>query len=62
MTSTDGPTWGDAGFTPDVDVHAVEPQAYADVYCHDDGTATFDEGWRAAYIETDTLVDLEDWR
>ena len=55
--------WADAvlGDT-ELDIHEEPCREFADVYLHDDGTATLDEGWGAAFIESDELVSLEDRR
>lgn len=63
MSETDAdaePYWADAvlGDT-ELDIHEEPARQFGDVYLHDDGTATLDEGWGAAFIETDTLVSLE---
>ena len=46
----------------DLDIHEVGPETFAEVHVHDDGSATFDEGWGGAWIETDLLANLEEWR
>jgi hypothetical protein len=46
----------------ELDIHEVAPETYAEVHVHDNGSATLDEGWGGAWIETDTLANLEEWR
>jgi hypothetical protein len=46
----------------ELNIHEVDPETFAEVHAHDDGTATLDEGWGGAWIETDTLIGLEDCR
>jgi hypothetical protein len=52
----------DAFLTDDLDIHAEPARQFAKVHPHADGTATLDEGWGGAYIETDTLLNLEGCR
>jgi len=44
----------------DLDIHEVNPETFAVVHAHGNGTATLDEGWGGAWIETDTVVALEE--
>ena len=54
--------WADAIGLTDDDRHEVEPKTFAKVHPHKDGSATLDEGWGGAWIETETVVSLEEWR
>ena len=51
--------WADAiGLTEDLDAHEVEAEKFCDVFAQPDGSVVFDEGWRQAFIESDTVVEV----
>jgi len=55
---SDGASWADCAFAEDLDIHAVDPETFAEVYPQGDGSVLFDEGWGEAFIESDTVAEV----
>jgi len=62
MSAESGRHWAERLFDREMTVHEVEPETYARIHYHTDGTVTLDEGYGGAFIESDTLYQLEAWR
>lgn len=57
--SAESEYWADElGLTEDIEIHETEPERFANVHAQPDGSVVFDEGWREAYIESDTVVEV----
>jgi hypothetical protein len=62
MSAESGRHWTEEVLGDEMTTHEVEPETFCRVHYHCDGSATFDEGWGGAWIESDTLYQLEAWR
>lgn len=62
MSADAGRHWTEAILGDEMQTHEVEPETFARVHYHTDGTVTLDEGYGGAFIESDTLYELGAWR
>jgi len=62
MSAASDRHWTEEVLGDEMDTHEVEPETFCRVHYHCDGTVTLDEGYGGAFIESDTLYQLEAWR